>query len=343
MSVENPVDRDPEIPNLGKLILEKTVANWKRYPSYANRASSVGHECERFLVYQRVAWEQRERPSDTLLSIFEEGDLHENATKRELDEIGFPLIEQQGAIQYKEHEISGRIDGALVLEKAGGHPTLSYPVDIKSCSGFVFDKLFKSKDNAERELAIRTHDSPYIRGYYAQMQIYCLLKNQEKGILVFKNKQTGLVDQINVHLDLAFCEELVQKADRVNAHVKAGTLPDRIPFKQDVCGRCDFFLTCLPDEAARAGTALLDNPEMVEKIRRMLELEKAHKEYEKLAKQVKDEAKQAFVDLDITDGDFMVNAEFIVRQKSIQKGTYTVKAQTQRNITIEQVRKGGEA
>ena len=297
---------------------------------------ALGHDCERFLVYKRTRWQEEQKPDDVLLSIFEEGGIHEKATLAELAEAGFQIIEQQTAIQWKEHQISGQIDGALVLESEAGHPTVTVPVDVKSSAPYAFDSI-------NSELDVRNHTSMYIRGYFAQMQLYLLLKERDLGALIFKNKLTGLVKVIEVHLDYAYCETLVQKADRINAHVKAGTLPDRVPYTEDLCGRCSFFNLCLPDEPARAGIMLLDNPEMAVKIRRRLELEKAAKEYERLDKQIKDEVKQAFSDMDQEKGEAIVNAEFVVRMTSAPTAGYVVAPSTKRTIKIERLGRVAEA
>jgi CRISPR/Cas system-associated exonuclease Cas4 (RecB family) len=326
-----------DIPDLGKAVLEQTVRKWRQYPTRSNRASVMGHPCERWLVYKRVAWEREERPDPVLLSIFEEGGLHERDLERELKEAGFTIIEGQVAIEYPEVNISGRVDGGLVLAEAAGRATVSIPIDYKSVSEHTFESIATAED-------VRDHKYVYTRSWYTQMQLYCLLKNRDVGLIILKSKSTGLVKQVEVHLDYKYAEEILKKAERVNAHVKAGTLPDRIEYVEDICGRCSFFSVCLPDAAARAGIALLDNPEMLALIRRRVELKAAADEYARIDRQFKDAARQAFDDMEIDGrGELIVNAEFIVRRKPVAVKEYIVPAGVREQITIDKLGKVAEA
>jgi len=66
-----------------------------------------------------------------------------------------------------------------------------------------------------------------------------------------------------LELDYEYAESLLQRAERINAHVESGTLPERIPFDEEVCPRCPFYHLCLPDHAGREPIAFLEDAMVV--------------------------------------------------------------------------------
>jgi CRISPR/Cas system-associated exonuclease Cas4 (RecB family) len=315
------------IPDLPASVKQYLVDNFERYKVYSNRASLLGHPCERFLTYKRTRWQEEARPDDGLLSVFAEGAIHEDAVIRLLGSTGYRIIAQQTAFEWPEHQISGRIDGQLIVGDGRGE---GIPIDVKSMSPYSWNEI---RDHDPT--SVRDHQHHYVRGYYDQMVLYEIMGNKEQGILIFKNKVTGLLKQVEIALDYARAEELVQKADRVNAHVAAGTLPDRIPYEQDICGRCSFFHICLPDEALSAGLSLVDDPELEGKIRRRAELEDAHKEYERIDKDVKKQVEAAMLE----DGEGVVGNDWLVRVTTRNRKGYTVDASSYREVKIIKVGK----
>src|SRR5437867_568445 len=65
--------------------------------------------------------------------------------------------------------------------------------------------------------------------------------------------------QVTVKLDYDYAESLLRRAERINAHVEAGTLPERIPFNEEVCPRCPFYALCLPDFEGKDPIAFLED------------------------------------------------------------------------------------
>ena len=65
---------------------------------------------------------------------------------------------------------------------------------------------------------------------------------------MLKNKVNGALKQIKCPLDLDAVEKILLKAEEVNTHVNKNTLPDRIPYRDDQCGRCSFKTLCCPAE-----------------------------------------------------------------------------------------------
>ena len=208
-------------------------------PCYVNRASSLGHPCARFLTYCRTAWDKRARHSLTLQYIFEEGNLHEPAVIRRIQDAGFVVIEQQRTIGWPDKEITGHIDGALLVDGE------AIPMEIKSASPNSWEEINHQDDLLRSE-------RPWLRNYLGQLTIYCLMYGKEQAVLVLKNKTTGRLKFIPYTMDYAFGEEIIQKAEAVNAAVKAGTLPDRMPYEPEVCEECAFHHLCMPPKVNAA-------------------------------------------------------------------------------------------
>jgi len=140
-----------------------------------------------------------------------------------------------------------------------------------------------------RDVALGFGSKPWLRKYLAQVTLYSLLKGSEKSLLLCLNKSTGELAQVDVPLDYDYAEEILRRAERVNAHVDAGTLPERIPFDDSVCPRCPFYALCLPSHIGRAPIAFLEDDE----VEWLLE-ERAHHAEDALAYRKLDERVKAW-------------------------------------------------
>ncbi len=314
------------LPSIPLTVLDRLVREYQQWPVRSNRASLLGHPCLRYLTYKRVAWQEEATPPATLLQIFEEGKLHEDAVLAVMRRAGFRVTLQQKAFEYREHELTGSIDGQVLLGAE------SLPFDVKSCSSYTWQSLNTVDD-------VRNHKYHYVRGWYSQLVLYCLMGNKERSLMILKDKSTGQLKQIEIPLDFQHAEELLKKADAINAHVKAGTLPDRIPYDEDVCGRCTMFHLCLPDEALRAGATLIDDADLQAKLERRAALEQAAREFERLDKAIKDQ-----VELQLSpDTECVVGVDWIVRSKTQTRKGYTVSASTYQTVQIQRLGKATDA
>jgi CRISPR/Cas system-associated exonuclease Cas4 (RecB family) len=310
-----------EIPDLPQTVLRHKLSNYRAWPVRSNRASQLGHPCERFLVYQRTSWEKEELPSPDRILVFGEGNVHEEAVLRDLRAAGFKVILQQRGFDYKEHQITGSVDAKILINGE------SIPLEIKSTSPFIFQQINSLSD-------IRNHKYHYIRAYYAQMNLYLLLSGDEWGILLLKNKNTGQLKQIIVELDYEYAEELIQKADRINLHVAQGTLPDRMEYNEDICPNCSFFMLCLPHEALQAGASLLDDPELEAMLNRREQLKPFVDEYKEIDKAVKEQIKAALGE----KGEAVIGTDWYVTVKQRTRKGYTVPETTYQDVKIQRLK-----
>lgn len=228
------------------------------YPCRSNRASQLGHPCERYLVYMRTRWEEQSLPSIELEFIWEGGRMIEKMALQQLEEAGLEPSNQGRDFEDKNFGITGHIDCYI---SANGN---KYPMEIKGTSPFQFDKIDSVEDMIHSKKV-------WVRSYPAQLQLYLYLANKEIGLFYILNKLTYKPKAIWMQLDYEFCDGLLKKAKRINEHIVNKTLPDRIT-DFDVCMDCSFRHICLPDLKALEGVTIIDNQELEDKLDRYHEL-----------------------------------------------------------------------
>lgn len=292
----------------------------KQWPVNANRASQLGHECLRFLVFERTRWQEKILHDVRLQAIFDEGNIHESAVLRLLQDAGFQIVEQQRAFSWKEYSITGHIDAKILTN---GY---AMPIEIKSASPYSFQSI-NSPDDLYKG---RYH---YQRMYPAQMTLYLLMDEKERGMFLFKNKVTGEIKEILMYLDYELGEQLLQKAEAINAHVADKTIPDCMPFDEDICGSCGYLHICMP-EIKRDALEIADDPEIVTKIDRWNELKPCKSEYDRLDKQLKNAFKEK---------EKVLIGDYLILGKWIERRGYTVEPSKYWQTKIQTLQpKGGE-
>jgi CRISPR/Cas system-associated exonuclease Cas4 (RecB family) len=232
----------------------------------------------------------------------------EKMALRELEDAGFTLIDQQRAFEWKALELTGHIDAKVLWE---GH---AYPLEIKGLQHYDFIKLNTVED-------FHKSKKPWIRKYPGQMMMYLLQAGEERGVWYIKDKMTYQPKQIWVDLDYEYAETICQKLERVNKHVKDGTLPPPIN-DPEFCDNCnDFLHICLP-EIKRQPMVFLDDDDMLQKLNRMAELEAAVQEHKALDHDVREMLKKAKMER-ICIGDFVITGGLVTREGyTVKPGTY---------------------
>lgn len=278
-------------------------------PCHTNRASSLGDPCERRLVYERTSWEEK-RPHDVGLQyIFDEGNLQEKAVIRDLEDAGIEVEQQQADFNWRVYQITGHLDGFI-----RGNGT-KVPVEIKSMSPYIWRTIDTMED---------LQKFPWTKRYMAQVVLYLLMSNKEEGILLLKNKSTGQIKQINIALDYDLAEELIQKAERINAHIEAGTLPDFVEDKSN-CPECPFVHICNPPLIYGDELDIITDQEIILKLDRLDEIHDMHTEYDRLKKSVK---------AALGDRRNVMAGNWAITVKDQEKKGYTVEPKTVRRYNI---------
>lgn len=274
---------DPhEIPNIPEILDAETAKRIKIWPRNSNRASDAGHPCVRYLVLSRTANNLRAPHDVSLQRIFDEGNIHENALMREMQDAGLQVVEQQRAYEMPSVQLTGRIDGKIAVNGA------FIPLELKSCSPNVFAAI---RDLSPLDMLKSKYS--WIRKYPAQILLYMLMEGAEYGLMVFKNKTTGEKSQKIFRLDgelLDYAESILKKLEAVNAHIELKTIPDAQLI--DDCRGCPFAKTaCFPGADYGPGIDILQDAEIEGQLNRRGELEAAAKEFEALDKEIKEKVK----------------------------------------------------
>jgi len=282
------------------MIVEKVeeylATKYKVLPQHVNRASELGHPCLRYLVYLRTHWQYKEKPGVDALYRFHDGNLHEEDVIHLLNKSGIKVIEQQRPFFWTKYKISGHIDGKVMIDDQ------IYPLEIKAFSPNLWISINSIKD-------IKNHKYVFVRKYAGQINIYMLLDNHEKGVILMKNKASGKLKEIWVELDYDLAEEMIQKAEKVNKHVDDGTLPERIEYDEEICGSCPFLHICSPDIFSTQ-IEIVDDDELKEKIDRWWELKPVAEEFRKLDQ----ELNQAFKDKKLIIGNYVIDGKWVERK-----------------------------
>lgn len=279
---------------LAEKIIEYEQGRIKQYPVNSNRASQLGHECVRFLVFDRTRWQEKKLHDVSLQFVFDEGNTHERAVLSLLAKAGFTVIEQQKSFWWKEYNITGHIDGKVLVDGK------AIPLEIKSAAAHSWQSISTAQD-------LYSHRYHYMRMYPAQMTLYLLMDNKEYGLFLFKNKQTGMVKEIRMELDYSLGESLLRKAERINAHVADNTIPEPIPYDEKICGECGYLHICLPD-VRRDALDLTTDPELEGKLNRYFEIKPTVEQYNVLD----DDIKAAFREHPkVVVGDYLITGKWI--------------------------------
>lgn len=187
---------------------------------------------------------------------------------RELAEARIKTIEQQRSFAWPEYQITGHIDAQVMTDDG------IFPMEIKSCSPFVF----KSIDTIED---LKRGKYLYLRKYPVQLNLYMLMTGKEKGVFLFKEKTSGQYKEIWMDLDYEMGEETLKRAEAINRHVAAKTMPEPIEYSPETCDECAYAHLCLPDRIG-AAPEIIDSAELESILLRMDELKPLAKEYDEL-------------------------------------------------------------
>ena len=258
--------------DIAEAVKETKAKGIKVYPQHKNRASEIGHPCAKYLTLLRTNWADRSPHDVGLQFIFDRGNAVEERALSDIAKAGFRVVETQRPFEWKEYELTGMIDAKV--EADGG----LYPLEVKALSPYVWPSLNTIED-------FHRSNRLWIRKYPAQLMIYLLMAEEERGIFYIVNGMNWEPKCVWVELDYEYADKILNKIKAVNQHIKDGTFPEGIA-DPDICPDCPFISTCLP-EIIRDPISIDDDPELEEELERWEELKPYNKEYEKLDKALK--------------------------------------------------------
>ena len=306
-------------------VLRSEIKTW---PARSWTPSNLGHPCDRFLVWRWTRWNEGLKHDPIKQAIFREGNIHAPDVYQRLEKMGFGIQrEGEKTTQWEPKKgviISGRIDGKILSFRDVKYDP-SIILEIKTTSPYTFDALNTIQD-------VREHRAFYVRGYYDQDQLYCVLENRPRGIMVFKNKQTGMLKAIPFEIDYDRGEWLIARAERLAPMVREKIDPPPIPFDDFICGDCTFKGLCYPPVVGGEGAKLIEDGELLEMLEERATVADKRARYEELDKAVKSKAKQALG----KDGMGMCGP-WEVSTKTSPRKAYEVKASEATTVTLRRI------
>jgi len=218
---------------INQALYEETDKRRTIYPCYNLRARSLGHPCTRYLVYSITNWQDQEKPDVGLQHIFDLGSYVEGYVIQKIKDAGYEVITPvDKAWKIDTPLIHGRED-LRIKDKETGE---LYPVEVKSLSPFVWDKLNSVDDFYNSKHA-------HVRAYPGQLMCYMWKFEKDKGFFALLNKVTGEIKIIEVPFDWNKANDLFEKGKLVYKHIEDKTLPDPID-DESVCEHCPFAHIC---------------------------------------------------------------------------------------------------
>ena len=272
-----------------------------------NAASELGVDCDTFQAARRLKGTLRAPKSLSLQKVFRMGNVLEKPTIDLLRRAGLEVFEdpKSAAYEWPQYQIKGHIDAKMSIVDAAREKII--PVEVKTCSPNAFRAIVAAHEAGE-SLIHSKHI--WLRRYPAQLTVYELLFNVDLGLWTFVEKSSGELLFWYLPLDYAYGEELLRRAERANANVAAGKIPD--PVFKDICVRCDFCdRLCFPDRNYGPGFELVVDSTVEDDFRRMEELKPAAREFDELRKKLigSGETPGMFYGKSVIIGDWMIEAK----------------------------------
>lgn len=290
----------------------------KVYPCEHLRASNIGHPCERYLYLLIKHWEEQTPHDEGLQNIFDLGNSIEEYTIKKLRDAGLEVITPtQRSWKVENPLITGREDIRIKDPETGE----LIPGEIKGLSPYEWERLNSIEDfyNARR---------PYIRGYPAQLMVYCWKFEKEKGFFILTNKLTGELKIIEVPFDWNRADALLKKGERIYAALadqKGETVPEACD-DVTVCEQCQMRHLCTASHEREA--AEIDDGELEAAIDRKNELSAAYREYNEVGDRIKKM---------VGEREKVISGKYVVTTKLIQRGEYMVAARQERRVQIKRL------
>jgi hypothetical protein len=268
---------------------------WSVYPRNNPIASDL-HDCPRYHVLTLVAWDQKETPDVTGLTLIRNGRESEDAEIQALLADGFKVTQTQRPFEIRSKDnkrmiLRGRSEGLI---HASDGTKIGF--EIKDTSWFNFQRL-----NTEADLM----QDVWTRKWWRQMQAYMIGHNEEECLLILRHRgQRKFIvvklDWDEAHKILDWCERSLALADELAS--RRFTQDEKIPSideelnnrgieyysERKVCQSCPFFQrSCAPQVTWTDNKSLVLRPDLELEVTRHQELEPAAKEHASLDKKLK--------------------------------------------------------
>lgn len=228
---------------LNKLAEEAEQESHRVYTKGVYRASEIGG-CARALQYNHMGFKGETLTPETHM-IFRDGHMHHDALRELLAKVGtLSHIETNVSKKYNHKGtkflLTGTCDGVFN----------GIIIDIKSINTFRFMHLDKN------------FPSDYMN-YVIQLNIYMDILNIHKGVLLFKDKNSGEIAPRHLTYNAELMEQTLERVASLHNSLKTGEMLKRPYVSSDWhCKLCQHRKECwhLPMEGKHWGAAAYTNP-----------------------------------------------------------------------------------
>lgn len=257
-----------------------------RSSRWSNWAGDIGFPCDTYQALCRLKGDIRADWTVRIKKLFRVGIEWEDPNYRLLNTAlkkrGFAVVDRIGKYQWKEKRLAGRLDFRVEIPDPRNGKNIIVPLEHKTCSPNSYRSILSHKNEGT---PLTRSNLSWVRKYPGQLTIYDLMEGSEFGMFFFFNKVMGDYFFWLQSLDFEYGEELIQRAERCNENVDKKVIP-KPEFRAD-CTTCDFALChCFPDRTFGGGFDLIDNDEILAKIKRMKELEDSQRELNSLKREL---------------------------------------------------------
>jgi CRISPR/Cas system-associated exonuclease Cas4 (RecB family) len=287
--------------------------------SRTNQFSQIGKPCERFLVLDRNEGGQKSPfPMGARLRM-ERGKKAEEWVKAAL-RAKHPtrVVELEREVEIRRGNLSGRIDIGWIVDPSN-HRSPFLPVEVKSTA--MFDQI---------ETVADLLASPWTAPWVWQVTGYMLALNVEYALILLVEPSDYQWKVIPVALDYDLGERLLKRAEGIEAHLTAGTLPDYHPDPRQ-CKDCRLAHVCCPPMNFEATMAFFEGSELESDLQWLASRKADKSEFDKRDRKVKDSLKVLAEQR--PGAEQIVIGETTVQVKRIEKRAYTVAAQSNVQFT----------
>lgn len=301
-------------------------------------------DCPRQGVYEFTHPKDKVPIDWNLQALFDIGNEMEAIFKDQLRAIGMDLVEDQVGLSEdmrRNYNIGAYIDVKFLWEQT------RIPVEMKMMSGFVYDRIdgidfddIESVTPAKIRRGVESmKQTPWTRKYLRQGTTYMLGTHQEAIIFALTDGR-GRWKFVILEMDYEQGEKILKTAELIKKHVEAGTLPDRVPWENDICGRCPFSHICMPDIANDPSVKIVNNDKLHAKLVEWEKGKERAKKWEKLDKEIKATVRGAKNEI---LGDFVITDKIGVQKRyeipANVKEQYRIDDGERHNIKIERIAK----
>ena len=261
---------------ISEKIQEYKEAKRKITPVHTNRASEIGHPCLRYHYFLRTAWDKQALVPVKLQYYFDEGNLHEQAVLRLLQDVGFRVVESQRPFYIEKLKLSGHIDGKIEVNGK------IFPLEIKSVSPTIFNHIDKYSDVFYSEFL-------HVRLWPFQIISYLGMAMADEAVLLLKNRLTGEIKDIPFIFEGCTWEIINKRCRKINWYVSHKKEPKKDKdLDHKWCENCKFAHICLPENIQATSVIQWDDEELIDMLSRYEELKEINKEYNYLKKVLKE-------------------------------------------------------